>query len=123
MAKQSAIVPADRIERAIVFIRGHKVMLDFDLAALYAVPTRVLVQAVKRNVARFPSDFMFPLTAEEAERLTSPTLLPQPRPRRPPHAPPALTPPRAPTPSPAPPTPPAPPLPPALTPPFPPPRP
>ncbi|OLC13542.1 MAG: DNA-binding protein [Candidatus Rokubacteria bacterium 13_1_40CM_69_27] len=46
-------------------------MLDFDLAALYAVPTRVLVQAVKRNVARFPSDFMFRLTAEEAERLRS----------------------------------------------------
>ena len=82
MAKQSAIVPADRIERAIVFIRGHKVMLDFDLAALYAVPTRVLVQAVKRNVARFPSDFMFRLTAEEAERLRSQNCDLKDRPRR-----------------------------------------
>jgi len=54
-----------------VLIRGQKVMLDADLAALYHVPTRVLVQAVKRNLARFPGDFMFQLRGEEARRLRS----------------------------------------------------
>ena len=49
-------------------IRGQKVMLDFDLAALYGVETRVFNQAVKRNAERFPEDFMFRLTAEEWER-------------------------------------------------------
>jgi hypothetical protein len=54
-------VPVERIERAIHFLRGRKVMLDSDLAALYDVETRVLVQAVKRNLERFPRDFMFQL--------------------------------------------------------------
>jgi len=71
MAKQAALVSADHIERAILFVRNHKVMLDTDLAALYRVPTKVLIQAVKRNSARFPEDFMFRLTAEEAARLRS----------------------------------------------------
>lgn len=52
-------------------IRGHKVMLDNDLAKLYAVETKVLNQAVKRNLDRFPEDFMFQLTAEEEELLRS----------------------------------------------------
>src|SRR5712691_2159925 len=71
MAKQAALVSADHIERAILLVRNHKVMLDTDLAALYRVPTKVLIQAVKRNSARFPEDFMFRLTAEEAARLRS----------------------------------------------------
>lgn len=52
-------------------IRGQKVMLDFDLAALYEVETKVLKQAVKRNLDRFPKDFMFELSKEEFERLRS----------------------------------------------------
>lgn len=66
-----SILPAERIEQAILLIRGEKVMLDADLAALYEVETKVLVQAVKRNLARFPDDFMFQLTREEFERLRS----------------------------------------------------
>lgn len=57
------------IERTICFIRGQKVMLDRDLAGLYETPTKVLNQAVSRNADRFPEDFMFRLTAEEAEAL------------------------------------------------------
>ena len=62
-------VHAERIERAIVMLRGHKVMLDADLAALYDVETRVLIQAVKRNFERFPRDFMFQLTKQELANL------------------------------------------------------
>jgi len=58
-------VPVERIEKAIFLIRGEKVMLDRDLAALYGVETRVLNQAVRRNLDRFPDDFMFQLTREE----------------------------------------------------------
>jgi len=64
-------VSTDRIERAIVPIRGQRVMLDADLAVLYGVPTRALVQAVKRNLSRFPRDFMFQLRGEEARCLRS----------------------------------------------------
>jgi hypothetical protein len=64
-------LPAERIERAIRLIRGEKVILDADLAALYDVATRVLVQAVKRNLERFPPDFMFQLTEEEFAILRS----------------------------------------------------
>jgi len=53
------------IQNRIYTIRGERVMLDFDLAALYEVPTKVLNQAVKRNINRFPKDFMFRLTAAE----------------------------------------------------------
>ena len=56
-------------ERHILLIRQHRVMLDYDLATLYGVEARVLNQAVKRNLERFPDDFMFQLTAEEAECL------------------------------------------------------
>lgn len=57
------------IQNRIYELRGERVMLDFDLAALYEVETRVLNQAVKRNIKRFPSDFMFQLTKEEFENL------------------------------------------------------
>jgi len=63
--KQTPLVPIERIEKAIFLIRGEKVMLDRDLAALYEVETRVLNQAVSRNVERFPGDFMFELTRDE----------------------------------------------------------
>src|SRR5947208_13889912 len=68
---RNAFLAAQRIERAILLVRAQKVMLDADLAVLYGVPTKVLIQAVKRNSARFPGDFMFRLTAEEAVRLRS----------------------------------------------------
>ncbi|HET6880273.1 MAG TPA: ORF6N domain-containing protein [Pirellulales bacterium] len=68
MGKQLSI-PAERIERSILLIRGQKVMLDSDLAELYGVETKNLNKAVKRNLDRFPTDFMFQLAAEEAEAL------------------------------------------------------
>ena len=64
-------VPSEKVDQAIRLIRGHRVMLDSDLAALYAVPTKVLNQAVRRNRARFPEDFMFQLTQQEADSLRS----------------------------------------------------
>ena len=63
------MIPIERIARAIVLIHGQKVMLDADLAELYGVETKALNRAVKRNIGRFPGDFMFQLTTEEAERL------------------------------------------------------
>lgn len=62
---KEALVPVERIERAILIVRGHKVMFDADLTALYGVETRVLMQAVKRNPERFPKDFMFQMTHQE----------------------------------------------------------
>ena len=59
------LVPQEMIEKKIFLIRGHKVMLDSDLATLYDVPTKALNQAVKRNRRRFPADFMFRLTEKE----------------------------------------------------------
>jgi hypothetical protein len=64
-------LPVERIENQILVIRGHKVLLDADLAALYGVETRVLNQSVKRNLDRFPADFMFRLTAKEFEHWRS----------------------------------------------------
>ncbi|TAK54524.1 MAG: ORF6N domain-containing protein [Bacteroidetes bacterium] len=61
----SQLIPLETIEKKIFFIRGQKVMLDKDLAELYGVETKVLKRAVKRNVERFPEDFMFELTEEE----------------------------------------------------------
>jgi hypothetical protein len=61
----------DHIEQRVLYIRGQKVMLDSDLAALYGVQTKVLNQAVKRNRDRFPEDFMFQLTGDEALSLRS----------------------------------------------------
>jgi len=57
-----ALIPVEVIEQRILLIRGQRVMLDADLAMLYGVPTRVLNQAVRRNLKRFPQDFMFKLT-------------------------------------------------------------
>ncbi len=63
------IIPVERIEKAILLIRGHKVMLDSDLAELYEVETFNLNKAVKRNLDRFPPDFMFQLTVQEFNNL------------------------------------------------------
>ena len=63
--------PVPLIESRIFLIRGHKVILDADLATLYEVETRVLNQAIKRNRERFPEDFMFQLTPEETDTLRS----------------------------------------------------
>lgn len=59
----------ERIDTVIFFVRGERVILDTDIATLYGVETKVLVQAVKRNLGRFPADFMFQLTEEEVRRL------------------------------------------------------
>jgi hypothetical protein len=67
----TTIVPFERIEGRIFLIRGKKVMLDRDLAVLYGVETKALNQAVKRNLKRFPEDFMFELSLNEAENLKS----------------------------------------------------
>jgi hypothetical protein len=72
---KTSLVPVARIERAILVLRDHKVLLDSDLAALYEVETRVLVQAVKRNLERFPEDFMFQLGPEEVESLRSQSVI------------------------------------------------
>ena len=65
MENDSYIIPAERIERTILFIRGERVMLDADLAVLYGVTTKRLNEQVKRNRDRFPEDFMFQLTEKE----------------------------------------------------------
>ena len=66
----SDIIPLEAIERRILLIRGQKVMLDRDLAQLYGVETRVLNQAIRRNIDRFPADFMFTLTRDEIMRIS-----------------------------------------------------
>ena len=67
MPNTSIALPDESIEDTILLIRGKRVILDHDLARLYGVTTRVLNQAVKRNLARFPEDFMFQLTKAETE--------------------------------------------------------
>ena len=69
MDGQVSLVPLERIERAIIVVRGEKVMLDSELAQIYGVDTGALNRAVKRNTSRFPVDFMFQLTTEEAVSL------------------------------------------------------
>jgi len=73
MAKKETLimVPDELIVSKIYFIRGQKVMLDRDLAELYGVETKTFNQAVKRNLKRFPSDFMFTLSEKEWENLRS----------------------------------------------------
>lgn len=71
MTQGTEIIPFTRIASAIYSIRGFKVMLDRDLARLYEVPTKALKQAVKRNLPRFPSDFMFELSADELTKWRS----------------------------------------------------
>jgi len=68
MADQN-LLPVERIERAILVLRGHRVLLDADLAVLYGVETKALNRAVKRNIERFPADFMFQLTEGEVDLL------------------------------------------------------
>ena len=65
------LIPIERIENRIYLIRGQKVMLGSDLAELYGVKTKVLNQAVRRNISRFPSDFLFRLNLEEFDNLRS----------------------------------------------------
>jgi len=67
----TAMLPSERIERLIILIRGHRVMLDADLAVLYGVTTKRLNEQVRRNRPRFPKDFMFQLTSEEGAFLRS----------------------------------------------------
>ncbi|MBI5210746.1 MAG: ORF6N domain-containing protein [Elusimicrobia bacterium] len=67
----NTLIPLESIERRIYLLRGHKVMLDSDLAALYGVGTRRLNEQVRRNLQRFPPDFMFRLTLEECRHLMS----------------------------------------------------
>jgi len=71
MGDQISLVPLERIERAIIVVRGEKVMLDRDLAEIYGVETKRLNEQVRRNRNRFPPDFMFQLTSGEAESLRS----------------------------------------------------
>lgn len=71
MGETTAIVPHDEIEQTILLLRGQRIMLDHDLAVLYEVPTKVLIQAIKRNIERFPPDFMFQLTNQEVSVLRS----------------------------------------------------
>src|SRR4030065_1303489 len=71
MAKDKSLIPVERIERAILLIRGHKVMLGYDLAELYGVTTKRLNEQVRRNLSRFPEDFMFQLAESETHLLRS----------------------------------------------------
>src|SRR5262249_55468897 len=68
---RSSTTKPQEIEARIHLVRAHRIMLDSDLAELYGVPTKALIQAVKRNAARFPSDFMFQLTEQELANLRS----------------------------------------------------
>lgn len=71
MKHKISVIPIERIQQKIYVIRGQKVMLDYDLAALYGVETRAFNQAVRRNIDRFPDDFLFQLNGEEASALRS----------------------------------------------------
>src|SRR5437588_10576596 len=78
MAKKhsTALIPAERIERSILLLRGEKVMLDRSLAELYGVKPIALRQQVKRNLGRFPPDFMLQVSADEAEAMVSQNVIP-----------------------------------------------
>lgn len=71
MSSNQEMIIQERITKAIYLIRDQKVMIDSELAEMYGVETKVLNQAVKRNLDRFPEDFMFQLTSEESENLKS----------------------------------------------------
>lgn len=68
---ENSLITDEKVISKIYLIRGHKIMLDSDLSNLYGVETKVLKQAVKRNIERFPEDFMFELTTEEHDALRS----------------------------------------------------
>ena len=71
MSMISRLTPREAISERILLVRGFKVMLDADLAELYGVPTKALNQAVRRNLERFPSDFMFQLTKTEKQEVVT----------------------------------------------------
>jgi len=75
MAESKSLIPSEIIEKKIFLLRGQKVMLSSDLAELYQVEPRALIQAVKRNMNRFPEDFMFQLTWDELSVLKSDSLI------------------------------------------------
>jgi hypothetical protein len=68
---ETSLVTPERVERTILILRGHRVILDYDLAALYGVETRRLNEQVRRNLSRFPPDFAFQLTSQEFDSLIS----------------------------------------------------
>lgn len=76
MDKNVTVIPEERIIYKIIILRNEKVILDFHLAELYNVETRALKQAVRRNKARFPDDFMFELNPEEIENVVSQNVIP-----------------------------------------------
>jgi len=67
MKDTTSLIPSEQVEQIMLLIRGQRVMLDRDLAALYGVETKNLNKAVRRNLDRFPADFMFRLTPDEAQ--------------------------------------------------------
>ena len=71
MPKQELVIASEKIEQSILLVRAQRVILDSDLATLYGTSTRLLNKAVKRNQARFPSDFVFQLSADEFSSLRS----------------------------------------------------
>jgi hypothetical protein len=71
MSPKTEVIPSEQIERSILLIRGHRVMLDSDLAQLYGVPVKRLNEQVRRNLRRFPADFMIRHTGQEYEALRS----------------------------------------------------
>ncbi len=73
MTVKTAAIDTEAILRSIVVIRGHRVLMDSELASLYEVETKALTRAVRRKADRFPRDFMYQLTAEEASSLRSQT--------------------------------------------------
>jgi phage regulator Rha-like protein len=75
MAEPKSLIAGETIEKKIYLLRGQKVMLSIDLAKLYQVEPRVLIQAVKRNIDRFPEDFMFQLTWDEVSFLKSQSVI------------------------------------------------
>ncbi len=79
MPTSKSLIPVERIEKSILLIRGHKVMLDKDLATLYEVKPIALRQQVRRNMDRFPDDFMFQLTQDEVDVLVSQNVIPSKR--------------------------------------------
>ena len=88
---KTSLVPVIPVERVIRFIRGQKIILDADLAAIYGVATRTLNQAMKRNRERFPQDFVFQLTTEEADGNRSQSVIGSQKHRDPRHLPYAFT--------------------------------
>lgn len=79
MESNHSLIPPERIDSAILLLRGQKIMLSYNLAKLYGVATKVLLQAVKRNLSRFPEDFMFQLSKDELENWRSQFVTSNPR--------------------------------------------